>query len=132
MYVAGYTFMRFWIERLRVDPATRLWGWRVNEVVSLVVFVIAVIYLLVSMRRAPAPAVLGADAVADAEPEPGERALASSPCPIASRPPTSPTSPAWPAWSSPPTSSSATRSSSTRCWSTSATSTRSTWPTWRR
>ena len=31
MYVAGYTFMRFWIERLRVDPASKLWGWRVNE-----------------------------------------------------------------------------------------------------
>ncbi len=42
MYVAGYTFMRFWIERLRVDPASRLWGWRVNEVVSVVVFSIAV------------------------------------------------------------------------------------------
>ena len=42
MYVAGYTFMRFWIERLRVDPASKLWGWRVNEVVSLVVFVLAV------------------------------------------------------------------------------------------
>ena len=37
MYVAGYTFMRFWIERLRIDPATILWGWRINEVVSLVV-----------------------------------------------------------------------------------------------
>jgi prolipoprotein diacylglyceryl transferase/aspartyl/glutamyl-tRNA(Asn/Gln) amidotransferase C subunit len=51
MYVAGYTFMRFWIERLRVDPATIVWGWRINEVVSLAVFGLAVIYLIVSMTR---------------------------------------------------------------------------------
>jgi prolipoprotein diacylglyceryl transferase len=59
LYVAGYTFMRFWIERLRVDEASLLWGWRVNEVVSLVVFALAVVYLLVSMRR-PRPDSLGA------------------------------------------------------------------------
>ena len=46
MYVAGYTFMRFWIERLRVDPATILWGWRINEVVSLVVCGLAILYLI--------------------------------------------------------------------------------------
>jgi phosphatidylglycerol---prolipoprotein diacylglyceryl transferase len=51
MYVAGYTFMRFWIERLRVDPATILWGWRINEVVSLVVCGLAILYLVVSMTR---------------------------------------------------------------------------------
>ena len=67
MYVAGYTFMRFWIERIRVDPASKLWGWRVNEVVSLVVFVLAVAYLVVSMRRprALAAAAGEGDAVAD-------------------------------------------------------------------
>jgi len=51
MYVAGYTFMRFWIERLRVDPATILWGWRINEVVSLVVCGLAILYLIYSMSR---------------------------------------------------------------------------------
>jgi prolipoprotein diacylglyceryl transferase len=51
LYVAGYTLMRFWIERLRIDDASLLWGWRVNEVVSLAVFAVAVLYLLVSMRR---------------------------------------------------------------------------------
>jgi prolipoprotein diacylglyceryl transferase/aspartyl/glutamyl-tRNA(Asn/Gln) amidotransferase C subunit len=70
LYVAGYTFMRFWIERLRVDEASLLWGWRVNEVVSLAVFAVAVVYLLVSMRR-PRPDPLGAvSAGAEAEPEP--------------------------------------------------------------
>ena len=24
MYVAGYTFMRFWVERIRIDPAHKL------------------------------------------------------------------------------------------------------------
>ena len=51
MYVAGYTFVRFWIERLRVDPATILWGWRINEVVSLVVCGLAILYLVYSMTR---------------------------------------------------------------------------------
>jgi phosphatidylglycerol---prolipoprotein diacylglyceryl transferase len=64
LYVAGYTFMRFWIERLRVDEASLLWGWRVNEVVSLAVFAIAVVYLLVSMRR-PRPEPVGAAAAVD-------------------------------------------------------------------
>ena len=51
MYVAGYTLVRFWIERLRVDPATILWGWRINEVVALVVFGLAILYLVYSMTR---------------------------------------------------------------------------------
>jgi prolipoprotein diacylglyceryl transferase/aspartyl/glutamyl-tRNA(Asn/Gln) amidotransferase C subunit len=54
MYVAGYTFMRFWIERLRIDPANHIGPWRVNEVVSVAVFVLACLYLLVSSRRGPA------------------------------------------------------------------------------
>jgi prolipoprotein diacylglyceryl transferase/aspartyl/glutamyl-tRNA(Asn/Gln) amidotransferase C subunit len=57
MYVAGYTFIRFWIERLRVDPATIVWGWRINEVVSLAVCALAVIYLVVSMTRHRRPQV---------------------------------------------------------------------------
>ena len=55
MYVAGYTFMRFWIEGLRIDPAHKIDGWRVNQWVSLVLFVIAVVYLVVSYVR-PRPA----------------------------------------------------------------------------
>jgi prolipoprotein diacylglyceryl transferase len=39
MYVMGYAFGRFWIERLRIDPANEIGGWRVNEVVMLVLFV---------------------------------------------------------------------------------------------
>ena len=79
MYVAGYTFMRFWIERLRIDPATIGSGvGGSTSVVSLVVFVVAVIYLLVSMRRAPLPTVLGVDRGRGThEPGTGGSALAS-------------------------------------------------------
>ncbi len=67
MYVAGYTFARFWVERIRIDPANKLFGWRVNEVVSLVVFLLTVAYLIVSYVRSPEAARAGAE-VADADP----------------------------------------------------------------
>lgn len=46
MYVAGYTFIRFFIERLRVDHAYTVAGLRVNEWVSAIGFVIAFAYLV--------------------------------------------------------------------------------------
>ncbi len=47
LYVAGYTFGRFFIELMRTDPATRVFGdIRINVVVSAVVFAGAVIYVL--------------------------------------------------------------------------------------
>ncbi len=45
LYVAGYTAGRFWIELLRVDPATMVWGQRINVITSVVVFLAAVAYL---------------------------------------------------------------------------------------
>jgi prolipoprotein diacylglyceryl transferase len=48
LYVAGYTAGRFWIEQMRSDPATRVFGdIRINVVVSAVVFVGALAYLLI-------------------------------------------------------------------------------------
>ena len=41
-----------------MDPATILWGWRINEVVSLVVCGLAILYLVVSMTRRPRPALV--------------------------------------------------------------------------
>ena len=52
MYVAGYTFVRFFIERLRIDFASKIAGLRVNEWVSAIVFFLAVAYLL--LRRSSA------------------------------------------------------------------------------
>jgi prolipoprotein diacylglyceryl transferase len=55
-YVAAYTFGRFFIERIRVDSATRVGGIRVNEIVAPMVFVCALIALLL-LRRKPEPGV---------------------------------------------------------------------------
>jgi prolipoprotein diacylglyceryl transferase len=47
LYAAAYTVGRFWIEGLRVDPAHVVLGLRLNQWVSLVVFLAAVGYLVV-------------------------------------------------------------------------------------
>jgi prolipoprotein diacylglyceryl transferase len=49
-YVAGYTFLRFFVEGLRVDPARDVGGLRLNQVVSIVVFVAAVAWIVWSRR----------------------------------------------------------------------------------
>jgi prolipoprotein diacylglyceryl transferase len=55
-YVAGYTFARFFIERIRVDPASMILGLRVNEWVSAILFLGAVGILVADrFRHAPAP-----------------------------------------------------------------------------
>lgn len=51
LYVALYTFGRFWIEGLRIDTANHIGTWRINEYVSLVVFVGALVALVISRRR---------------------------------------------------------------------------------
>ena len=53
LYVAAYTVGRGWIEALRIDPAHELFGLRLNEWTSLVVFVGAVTYLVLSSRLRP-------------------------------------------------------------------------------
>jgi prolipoprotein diacylglyceryl transferase len=59
IYVAMYSFLRFWVEGLRIDPAHKAGGLRLNEWVALVVFVAAVAYLVIDAivhRGEPAPA----------------------------------------------------------------------------
>jgi prolipoprotein diacylglyceryl transferase len=56
VYVAAYTFGRFWIELLRIDPANRIAGLRVNDWVSVALFLAAVTFLAVSGRPRPTPA----------------------------------------------------------------------------
>jgi prolipoprotein diacylglyceryl transferase len=67
MYVMGYSFGRFWIERLRIDEATEIGGWRVNEVVSLALFVAATSALVIGTkfqhRRAAVAVPAGAPAI---------------------------------------------------------------------
>jgi prolipoprotein diacylglyceryl transferase len=76
LYVAAYTVGRAWIEALRVDPANELFGLRLNEWTSLVVFLGAVAYIVVSARRRPgreSPGQLRAAAGAEPQPEQGTR-----------------------------------------------------------
>jgi prolipoprotein diacylglyceryl transferase len=51
LYVAGYTFARFFVEGLRVDEANTIAGLRVNEWVSAIVFLLAAGFLVVDWVR---------------------------------------------------------------------------------
>jgi prolipoprotein diacylglyceryl transferase len=53
LYVAGYTLGRFWIELMRIDTAERILGVRLNVFTSVLVFVGAVAYFVISARRRP-------------------------------------------------------------------------------
>jgi prolipoprotein diacylglyceryl transferase len=50
-YVAGYAAGRFWVESMRIDPATELWGIRVNLWVSGVTLLAAVTVIVARARR---------------------------------------------------------------------------------
>ncbi len=57
LYVLGYTAGRFWIELMRSDPATRVFGdIRINVVTSAVVFLGALCYLMVVRGSREEPA----------------------------------------------------------------------------
>ncbi|MEU6718247.1 prolipoprotein diacylglyceryl transferase [Nonomuraea sp. NPDC046802] len=57
LYVAGYTFGRFWIEGLRIDPvggvdhAVTLLGLRINQWTSIMLFIGALVYLWVTRHK---------------------------------------------------------------------------------
>ncbi|MDQ6797080.1 MAG: prolipoprotein diacylglyceryl transferase [Actinomycetota bacterium] len=51
VYVAAYTFGRFWFESLRIDSAHRIAGLRINDWVSVVVFVAAMAVIVTGGRR---------------------------------------------------------------------------------
>ncbi len=53
MYVLGYTAGRVWIETLRIDTADELWGLRLNVWTSIVVGFVALVAVLVGLRRGP-------------------------------------------------------------------------------
>ena len=53
LYVAGYAVGRFWVEGLRIDPADEWAGLRLNQWVAIAAFVIAVAYLVATVRRSP-------------------------------------------------------------------------------
>jgi len=51
LYVAAYTAGRAWVEALRVDPVNHYFGLRLNDWVSIGVFVAAAAYLVVADRH---------------------------------------------------------------------------------
>ncbi|MFI9049800.1 prolipoprotein diacylglyceryl transferase [Streptomyces sp. NPDC053427] len=53
LYVAAYCAGRAWIEYMRVDEAHHILGLRLNVWTALIVFVLAVVYLVVSARLRP-------------------------------------------------------------------------------
>jgi prolipoprotein diacylglyceryl transferase len=53
LYVAAYCAGRFWIEYMRVDDAHEILGLRLNNWTALVVFLLAVVYIVVSAKKRP-------------------------------------------------------------------------------
>ncbi|MEV0300511.1 prolipoprotein diacylglyceryl transferase [Streptomyces prasinus] len=53
LYVAAYCAGRFWIEYMRVDEAREILGLRLNNWTAMIVFVLAVVYLVVSAKLRP-------------------------------------------------------------------------------
>ncbi|MEU6606041.1 prolipoprotein diacylglyceryl transferase [Streptomyces shenzhenensis] len=68
LYVAAYCVGRAWIEYMRVDNAHHILGLRLNDWTALLVFALAVVYIVVSAKKRPGrEAVVEPAAVADAE-----------------------------------------------------------------
>ncbi|MET7454425.1 prolipoprotein diacylglyceryl transferase [Streptomyces sp. NPDC005574] len=53
LYVAAYCVGRAWIEYLRVDDAHHILGLRLNDWTALIVFVLAVTYMVLSAKKRP-------------------------------------------------------------------------------
>ena len=51
LYIAFYSFGRFWIELVRIDPANHILGLRVNTWVSGIVFVAGIVWFYLSQTR---------------------------------------------------------------------------------
>ncbi|WP_419994123.1 prolipoprotein diacylglyceryl transferase [Streptomyces boninensis] len=67
LYVAGYTAGRGWIEYMRIDEAHHVLGLRLNVWVSILVFVAAVLYIVISAKVRP-----GREAVVEPGAQPDE------------------------------------------------------------
>jgi prolipoprotein diacylglyceryl transferase len=78
VYVAGYTAGRFWIEQMRTDHATRVFGdIRINVVVAALVFAAAVLYI--ALVRKPREVLEGPAAAPVEEPVPDGAASGAEP-----------------------------------------------------
>ena len=75
LYVALYTFGRFWIESLRIDDAHKFLGLRLNDWTSILVFIGAVAYFV--LRRNVDEDETGSGVADDESPEEPDRTLAT-------------------------------------------------------
>lgn len=73
LYVAGYTAGRLWIEMMRTDDATHILGIRINVFTSLIVFALAVLYLVLVRGKREDPELLRG------KPMPGDDDAAATP-----------------------------------------------------
>ncbi|MFD5861202.1 prolipoprotein diacylglyceryl transferase [Streptomyces chartreusis] len=53
LYVASYCVGRFWVEYMRVDDAHHILGLRLNNWTALIVFLLAVAYIVISAKKRP-------------------------------------------------------------------------------
>lgn len=58
LYVAGYSFGRFFVELMRDDEATQIAGIRINSFTAALVFLAAIAYFLLATRGREAPGML--------------------------------------------------------------------------
>ena len=56
LYVAGYTLGRFFVENMRSDEATMVFGLRINVIVSVVLFIVALVVFFKLPRGQETPA----------------------------------------------------------------------------
>ncbi|WP_042393056.1 prolipoprotein diacylglyceryl transferase [Streptacidiphilus carbonis] len=75
LYVACYTAGRGWIESLRTDHANHILGLRLNDWTSLICFLVAVGYLIVSRNRPEPERRLGRSGLAPEGPAPDDAAM---------------------------------------------------------
>jgi phosphatidylglycerol---prolipoprotein diacylglyceryl transferase len=76
LYVAGYALGRLWVEALRIDPASRIAGLRVNIWVSILALAASTTWLAATRHRRPRPGPPeSTSASTQTEDEPGARPL---------------------------------------------------------
>jgi len=67
LYLMGYTAGRFWIEIMRVDPATHVFGLRINVITSVLVFLGGLVLFILAKRRGAPEDIAALYAAKDAE-----------------------------------------------------------------
>jgi prolipoprotein diacylglyceryl transferase len=89
LYVAGYTLGRAWIENLRIDTVNEFAGLRLNVWVSMVMFVLAVAYFIISLRLRPGQEDISAGPAAGGDKPSDTAADAGEPADTSAEPPSS-------------------------------------------